>query len=102
MPQGRRTAGAPSWTARAESQALHEPGPLPMGPEIPPRDDRFSTGIKALGWRLHPGCAILGANAADHCSMGIESLVLPGFDASTGLFMVPWWAAAAIAAFLVV
>ncbi|MFL5038830.1 MAG: hypothetical protein ACJ8D0_03360 [Xanthobacteraceae bacterium] len=34
--------------------------------------------------------------------MGIESLVLPGFDSSTGLFMVPWWAAAAIAAFLVV
>jgi hypothetical protein len=34
--------------------------------------------------------------------MGGESLLLPGFDSSTGLFLVPWWAAAAIAAFLVV
>jgi len=34
--------------------------------------------------------------------MGGESLLLPGFDSSTGLFMVPWWAAAALAAFFVV
>jgi hypothetical protein len=34
--------------------------------------------------------------------MGVENLSLPGFDAGTGLFLVPWWAAAAIAAFLVV
>jgi hypothetical protein len=34
--------------------------------------------------------------------MGIESWSIPGFDSGTGLFLLPWWAAAAIAAFLVV
>jgi hypothetical protein len=34
--------------------------------------------------------------------LNFESLSLPGFDAGTGLFLVPWWGAAAIAAFLVV
>src|SRR4051812_27754130 len=34
--------------------------------------------------------------------MGSESFVLPGFDSGAGMVLLPWWAAAGIAAFLVI
>jgi hypothetical protein len=34
--------------------------------------------------------------------MSGESLLLPGFDSGTGMVLLPWWAAAGLAAFLVI
>src|SRR5262249_60967101 len=70
-----------------------------IGREIPSARARFSAANQRFGVASADALRHTWSTRADWHAMGGESLLLPGFDSSTGLFMVPWWAAAALAAF---